>query len=737
MENKLFLYIKKNKLLALILFFALTIRVVGTYPGYPPFHPDEPMSFGSALEMIIHNDLNPRRFDYPAGVPLVHYIIFIQFILPVVLFKIFLLNPKLILEFLEKGGLFFSDFRVEIFGNRDVYALFWSRHITALLGALSVFVTYLVGSKLFNKKTGLFAAFFLAFNYRHVVSSHFALSDVPNSLFAILAFYASTLLLEKNTRRRYIFAGLCVGLSLSIKYQIFSLFPFLLVHFLWFLKKQKLSYLFNRNFLLALIVIPLIFVILNPYLLLNLKTAMPVIQYVGGRYGAGVNKFNFYPVYYLFYWGIGPLPFIAIVLGMLFGLVRYPIKTILILFYAIPFFYIFLYYMLGGGYVRNFTTVTPFLMLFAGLFFSILLSGLEKIIKKRAFVLSIVLFLVFVVNFESIKNSLILSISFLKPWNRDLLQTWADKNLPKTSKVANDNLGLVTQGSNIIRWEVNEDNSIAELQEKDFDFAVANIDWRQSLLYWWFGISPSELIKYRAMPYAILDNSYNGIAMKEFLQYSVFEAYKPWQAPELNYFVSKIPPRINNFGKETYSFEFDKDEENWFAIDIYNNKNMKGLTWDKNEGNTKKGSLVYRSLNGGQIVRYTSRLLPISPGKVYTVTGFIKTEEELTTRLRDGFIRLDFFENDDLEKQGLGGISKSVSARVYNTKNWVKKQTALEAPSNAHFMSVSFQKSYYPGSIWLDDVKIYEAEKFPEKFPYIPLIKSTMPDEVLYPNSIL
>lgn len=738
MKNKILLHIKKNKLLAIIIFFAIFIRLVGVFPGYPNVHPDEAMSFGSVFEMLTHNDLNPRRFDYPSGVPIIHYFIYAQFILPFVLFKIFFLDPSLIFDFLGRGSIFYSDFQVKIFGYRQVYALFWSRHITAVLGAISVFVTFLAASKLFGKKTGLFATFFLAFNYRHVLSSHFALSDAPNSFFAILAFYASALLLEKNTRRKYILAGFCVGLSFSIKYQIFSLLPFLFVHFLWFFRKQKLSYLFNKNFLLALIIIPLTFTILNPYLLLNLKTAIPVIQYVGGRYGAGVNTFNFYPLYYLFYFGVGPLPFVAIVLGLLFGLVRYPVKTVLILFYVAPFLYTFLYYMRGGGYVRNFTTVMPLLMIFAGLFFSTLLSGMGKILKKRVFVFSIILFLTFTANFESIKNSFTLSINFLRPWNRDILQTWADEKLPKTAKIANDNLGLSNPSDNLTLWEINEESSVAELREKGFDFVVANIDWRQSLLYWWFNTPPFELIRYKPLPYKILDNSYNGIALKEFMQYSVFEVYKPWQTPELNYFVAKIPPELKNKGKEIYSFGFDKNEERWHEINIRNNRQIQALGWDEGEGNTSKGSLVYKGmLADDQTVRYVSKLIPVKAGKIYTVTGFIKTEEELRTRMRDGFLRIDFYMDSDLEKVKNGGMIKSVSARVYGTKNWVKKQASMMSPLGARFLTVSFQKSYYPGRIWFDDVKIYETEKFPEKFPDVPLIKSTMPDEVLYPNSIL
>lgn len=732
--------LRKNCILIFILAAALLVRVVGLVPGYGPYHPDEGIFYSSAIRMVINGDFNPGRFDYPAGVSLIYYFIFSQFILPVVLFKVILSNPKLLLDLLESGRQFFDDYQVLIFGNRGIDALFWSRHITAILGAISVFVTYLVGSKLFDKKTGLFAAFFLAFDYRHVYSSHFALSDVPNSLFAILAFLGCLLVLKKNSLRNYLLAGLFLGISFSMKYQIFPAFTLIAIHLYLAFKEKKIAAIFDKKIFLSFLVMVLVSAVMNIHIFFNLKTALYWTTLVSSRYGAGLNKFNFYPLYYLFYFGIGPLPFVAIILGILAGLIFFPLRAILLLTYILPFFFVLLYYMSGGTYVRNFTTVMPFLVIFAGLFFSRILDFLTKILRKKTLALIIVLFLAIIVNLEPIKNSLVLSTSFLKPWNRPLLQTWGERKLPKDAKIANDNLGIDYDERGFIQpWNVNEENSTAELQERGFDFAIANIDWRQSLLYWWFGIPSSELIKHRELPYLLFDNSYNGIAMLEFLQYSVFEVYKPWQAPELNYFVSKIPPLLTDPGLEIGSFEFDKNDEGWYSTDIYNNTGIKGFSWDKNLGNEKKGSLVFKEgLNTSRMTRYTSLLIPIKPGKVYTVSGFLKTEDELLkARERDGFLRMDFYKNNDPEKIGMGGINKSVSGRAYGTTDWVKKQTTMRAPDKANFLTVSLQKDSYGGRAWLDDVKIYELDKMPENFPEVPFIKSTIPKKVLYPNSIL
>ncbi len=722
----------------LILILALVVRVVGLVPGYSQHHPDEGIFASSAIGMIINGDFNPGRYDYPSGVSLIYYFIYSQFIVPVVLFKIIFTNPKLLFDIIAGGGRFFSDYTVLVFGNRELYALFWSRHITAVLGTLSVFVTYLAGSKLFNKKAGLFAAFFLAFNYRHVYSSHFALSDIPNSLFAILSFFVFLSLYKKNSLRNYVLSGILLGASFAVKYQVFPVFSFLFVHLYWVFKQRKFLKIFDKKVFLTFFIMIFLFSILNIHIFLNLEKALSWIDLVSRRYGAGFNRFNFYPLYYLFYWGIGPLPSVAIILGLLLSLIFYPLKSVLLLSYILPFFFVFLYYMSGGTYVRNFTTVMPFLMILAGLFFSMMLGLFKKAFDKKSLMPTIIiLFLAIIVNIEPIRNSSLLSVSYLRPWNRQILKTWAEENLPKTAKTANDSLGLEYDGIfKVESWNLNESNSVAELQEENYDFAIYNTEWRQSLLHWWFNTDPKKLVKYKKLPYEVLDNSYNGIALQEFMQNLVFELYKPWQSPDINYFIAKIPNKIS-LDKELYVFEFDNNQE-WQATDIYGNKNIKGLYWDNSLGNREKGSLVHvADISTYSAVRFTSKLIKIKPGKIYTATGFLKTEDKLTKRERDGFLRIDFYKDGDPKKIGAGGIARYVSARVYGTTDWVQKQTSAIAPNEANYLTVSLQKDSYGGKVWADDIKIYESEKPEDKFPKVPYIKSTIPKEVLYPNSIL
>lgn len=728
---KIALFIRNNKLLALILLIALFVRATGTIPGHSPDHPDEPMSYSSAVEMILHGDLNPRRFDYPSGVPLLHLIFINSFILPALLLKVFLYHPEgIILNFINTD--FINQFSTEIFGVGHTDALFWSRILTALIGTLSVYIVYLAGKKLFNETVGLSSAFFLAVNYRHVLSSHLALSDVPNSFFAILAFYACILLWESNTRKRYILAGLCVGLSFSMKYQIFTLLPLLFVQFLWVLKKQKINELYNKNFLIALLLIPLVFVVLNPYLLLNLQTAIPVIQYVGIKYGSGINKFNFYPLYYLFYFGIGTLSFLAIIFGLVIALRKTFLKSFFILSYIAPFLYVFLYYMGGGSYIRNFTTVMPFLSLFFGLFVFFVVEKLK--LKKGA----IFIVILAILNLPSIVNSATLSFNYSKQWNRSVLQSWVDKNIPENSivRVSSINIGYSPDKPlKIFPWEHTEINSIFEFQDNKDEFAIINTDWYQLYTFWFGSTSPSELIRYPGIPYDKLKGSYYGLAFSEFKHYTVYEIYKPWQSPDNNYLVIKIPQKPKERGVLIKEFKFDKGLENWKYYDFSFNKGKSDMLWSSQNGRSKEGSIEFNANTAnGENSMFSSPYIKIKPGKTYTVEGFIKPDNILTNQ-RDGFLRVGFFENSkNITSQSL---FTAVSGRVYG-KDWKQEKIIAKAPDNSNYMTVSFQRSY-PNPMFhylLDDISVYESSEMRETFKNIPYIAPTIPDNVVFANSV-
>lgn len=733
---------RENFFLIAILLAALLIRIIGIMPGHNIYHPDEPMSYSSAVDMLLHNDLNPRRFDYPSGVPLLHNIFYRLFILPAVSFHVFLSNPSSLITAVLDNSSFLMEFNQAIFGSGWLNALFWSRYFNAILGVFSVFLIYKIGTRLFDKRAGLVAAFFLAFNYRHVLSSHLALSDIPNSFFVLLAFYSSILLFEKNTRVRYLICGLLVGLSLSMKYQMFALFPFLFVHLVWVFRKRKIIEFFNPNFLLSLILIPIVFALLNPYLFLNLSEALPIIKYVSLRYGVGLNRFNFYPLYYLYHFGIGALPFFAIIVGFIIALVRNPLKMLLTLSFVLPFFFVFFYYMSGGVYTRNFTTIIPFIMLYAGVSFSFLWQMLVKKIALKKLILFLAV-LTLIVNAKPIEDSIKLSTSYAKPWNRDLLEHWAVKSLPNNAKIRNGLLGVNWTHekflkTEIIPWEHTDINSIVELQEAGDDFAVWNGSWYQ-IYFYWFDTPYKELLQEQGIPYRKLLDAYYGLSLSEFLDYTVAEFYKPWQAPDNNYLVIKIPKKLESQGLPIKTYNFNQDVEGFKAYSFLEEDINTKILWDNQVGR-ENGSL---EIAGDSILkdrsRITSAFIPVNPGRIYTFEAFVKPEKEIESRKSDLFLRIDFFEDNNTELLERGGIKKAVSGRIFGLNEWQKKHVFAQAPKEAKYLTINFQRAAPERGYryWVDDVTIYESTSKPqEKFGQLPYIRPTIPKDVLFPNSI-
>ena len=733
----MFPYIKKNKLISLIIFIALVVRVVGLIPGHNYYHADEPMSYGSATDMIIHGDINPRRFDYPSGVPLLHYLFYNEAILPVVYFKLFFLHPKYLLNAILNPN-FIAENQVYIFGPGALYALYWSRFLTAILGTASVVLTYIVGKKLFGKIAGLAGAFFLAFNYRHVLSSHLALSDIPNSFFVFLSFYISFLLLEKNTRNRYLLAGLSVGLSFSMKYQVLALFPFLFAHFFWVFKKGSFKYLFNKNFILGLFLIPLVFCVLNPYLLLNLKTAIPIIKFVGARYGAGIYRFNFYPLLYLFRWGIGEVAFVFIVLGMILGIFRKPFKSLFIYSYVAPFLFVFLYYMNGGSFIRNFTTVMPFLALFFAYFFAFLFNLTKRWIYGKSFWL--VISVLIAVNLPSIKNTIILSLSYTKPWNISVLGSWVAKNLPKNVNVIVDDPGISppVAGLNLIKWDHAQENSIAELQKDKIDFATLNLSLYQIYLFW-FDMPIPQLLRTLDIPYRELNDSYYGLSFSEFKDYTVKEIYKPWQSPDDSNLVIKIPKKSESLGSNVASYDFNSGLEGWKYYDFSFKKGDNDFMWGKQNGRNFSGAMeLLGGMSIGEISRAISPFIRVKPGNLYAAKALVKPKAIIPATLKDGFLRIDFFEKNDIRKLREGGIKKAVSERVYGS-DWFEEEVSGQAPSDAQYMTVSFQRANPSrgNGYFIDDIQIRESDTLPkEPFKNLPYIKTTITGDIMYPNSV-
>ena len=93
-----------------------------------------------------------------------------------------------------------------------------ARVVAAVLGTLSVWLTYLTGKRLFGRGVGLMAAAIFGLAFLPIFYSHLALNDVPTLAPVALVAVRRRRVLRRGRPRDYVIAGVGIGLSAATKY---------------------------------------------------------------------------------------------------------------------------------------------------------------------------------------------------------------------------------------------------------------------------------------------------------------------------------------------------------------------------------------------------------------------------------------------------------------------------------------------------------------------------------------
>ncbi len=181
--------------------------------------------------------------------------------------------------------------------------IYFGRVISVIFAILVIFMTYKIGNKLFSKRTGLLAAFFTAFSYNFLFFSPNILTEMPSTLFVLLAFYFFI-------DNKYFLMGLFSGIAIMTRlFQIFTFVGLGMIFIVYFYRKpnffKKLFYIIIGA---SIFILPYIF--LNYYLyndvLLPFKVQTHLTQTTGwmlykefGFYFAGLFKENFFIIFLL------------------------------------------------------------------------------------------------------------------------------------------------------------------------------------------------------------------------------------------------------------------------------------------------------------------------------------------------------------------------------------------------------------------------------------------------------
>jgi 4-amino-4-deoxy-L-arabinose transferase-like glycosyltransferase len=102
-------------------------------------------------------------------------------------------------------------------GGFTPWAYFLCRFLQAIFGTLSLLATYVLGRKLFPEAVAILGVLFVAVTPRHLHASALFKPDILLLLWTVVAFVWILEALERPTARRYLLAGLGVGLCMATK----------------------------------------------------------------------------------------------------------------------------------------------------------------------------------------------------------------------------------------------------------------------------------------------------------------------------------------------------------------------------------------------------------------------------------------------------------------------------------------------------------------------------------------
>lgn len=140
-----------------------------------------------------------------------------------------------------------------IFGVNEFNTRLWN----ALFAVGLVFVTYLLGKKLFKGGVGLLAGFILATSLQYILQARLAIFDIPYIFFITIGIYLLLCYFDDGKDLEYYAAFLMLGLSIFMKGPIGLLLPLLILTPYLFFTRQLIK-LYNLKFILGMSITALV-----------------------------------------------------------------------------------------------------------------------------------------------------------------------------------------------------------------------------------------------------------------------------------------------------------------------------------------------------------------------------------------------------------------------------------------------------------------------------------------------
>jgi len=171
--------------------------------------------------------------------------------------------------------------------------IYYGRLLSAVIGTLTVLLTMFLGARLYDRRTGVLAAFLLGACVLHVQNSRFLTVDVILTFFVLLALLQLVKLTRDGRRANFVWAGVCVGLAVATKFSAMALLAPLGVAILhrWWVERRLLP-VFGWS-VVAVVAGIVAFALAEPYILLNFdRVARDITEQSHMVRNAGVFPFT-------------------------------------------------------------------------------------------------------------------------------------------------------------------------------------------------------------------------------------------------------------------------------------------------------------------------------------------------------------------------------------------------------------------------------------------------------------